>query len=340
MELNETDRMNTKSTPPNNGIPHLELKVGLVLLLTLFLAVLFVGYLVYSRGMFEESRELTLTTPDSSGVTTGMPVSLAGQPVGQVIRAYLTPEGKAAIVVKVREKDMHWLRQGSSFWLEKNLLGSATISVRGGKPDEPPLDMGTTHPLQEENLSNRLPVIVERIAALADNLERMSRPDASLAQSLNHVAQISGNMTGEHGVMNGLLGKAGATKVSTALDSTNNLLNSLHGASLKISGTLEKADHSVETLNGALIDARTSLKRVDAILANVQSAATDIPKITGDARIAAAHVREITQETQAATRDLNLLRRDVDDSLAKVNHLINELNRKWPFARNMELKTP
>lgn len=340
MALNGSERMNTKSTPPNNGIPHLEFKVGLVLLLMLVLATLFVGYLLHARGVFEKSRELTLITPDSSGVTTGMPVSLAGQPVGHVIRAYLTPEGKAAIVVQVREKNAHWLRQGSSFWLEKNLLGSATILVRGGKPDEPPLDMARTHPLQEENIGQRLPAIVESIGALASNLEQMSRPDASLAQSLNHVAQISGSMTGEHGAMNGLLGKTGAAKVSTALDSTHKLLDSLHGASLKMSGTLEKADRGIETLNSALLDARASLKRVDAILAEAQSAATDIPKITGEARVAATHVREITQEAQAATRDLNLLRRDVDDSLAKVNHLINELNRKWPFARDVELKTP
>jgi phospholipid/cholesterol/gamma-HCH transport system substrate-binding protein len=34
------------------------------------------------------------------------------------------------------------------------------------------------------------------------------------------------------------------------------------------------------------------------------------------------------------------LRADVDDSLRKINHLINEINRKWPFARDVEIRTP
>jgi threonyl-tRNA synthetase len=34
------------------------------------------------------------------------------------------------------------------------------------------------------------------------------------------------------------------------------------------------------------------------------------------------------------------LRVEVDDSIRKVNHLINEINRKWPFRRDVELKLP
>ena len=41
-----------------------------------------------------------------------------------------------------------------------------------------------------------------------------------------------------------------------------------------------------------------------------------------------------------STADLATLRSEVDDSLRKVNHLINEINRKWPFARDVEIKLP
>jgi phospholipid/cholesterol/gamma-HCH transport system substrate-binding protein len=30
----------------------------------------------------------------------------------------------------------------------------------------------------------------------------------------------------------------------------------------------------------------------------------------------------------------------VDASLRKVEHLVNEINRKWPFKRDTELKLP
>jgi phospholipid/cholesterol/gamma-HCH transport system substrate-binding protein len=34
------------------------------------------------------------------------------------------------------------------------------------------------------------------------------------------------------------------------------------------------------------------------------------------------------------------LRAEVEGSLRKVDHLVNEINRKWPFARDTELKLP
>jgi phospholipid/cholesterol/gamma-HCH transport system substrate-binding protein len=34
------------------------------------------------------------------------------------------------------------------------------------------------------------------------------------------------------------------------------------------------------------------------------------------------------------------LREEVDDRIRKVNVLINEINRRWPFARKPEVKLP
>ena len=43
---------------------------------------------------------------------------------------------------------------------------------------------------------------------------------------------------------------------------------------------------------------------------------------------------------KGATTDLAALCTEVDDSIRKVGVLIDEINRKWPFARDMELKLP
>ena len=64
---------------------------------------------------------------------------------------------------------------------------------------------------------------------------------------------------------------------------------------------------------------RASLKKVDAILA--------------DAQVAAGNARE-------ATADLAALRAEVDTSLRKVSRMIDEVNRRWPFARDPKVKLP
>jgi phospholipid/cholesterol/gamma-HCH transport system substrate-binding protein len=66
-------------------------------------------------------------------------------------------------------------------------------------------------------------------------------------------------------------------------------------------------------------DARETLKKVDAVLAEAQA---------------------VGANARSATTDLGQLRTEVDASLLKVNRLVDEINRKWPFARDTELKLP
>ena len=68
-----------------------------------------------------------------------------------------------------------------------------------------------------------------------------------------------------------------------------------------------------------MLDARASLQKLDAVLVEAQG---------------------IASNTKAATTDLGSLRAEVETSLRKVDQLVGEINRKWPFARDTELKLP
>jgi phospholipid/cholesterol/gamma-HCH transport system substrate-binding protein len=76
---------------------------------------------------------------------------------------------------------------------------------------------------------------------------------------------------------------------------------------------------TVQQLNEMLGEARNSLKRVDAVLEEAKAVGTN-------ARI--------------ATTDLGALRAEVETSLRRVDHLIAEINRKWPFKQDAEVKLP
>ena len=74
---------------------------------------------------------------------------------------------------------------------------------------------------------------------------------------------------------------------------------------------------TVLQLNAMLGDARATLKGVDAVLAEAQAVAAN---------------------TRVATTDLGALRAAVEATVRKVEQLVDEVNRKWPFARDTELK--
>jgi phospholipid/cholesterol/gamma-HCH transport system substrate-binding protein len=48
----------------------------------------------------------------------------------------------------------------------------------------------------------------------------------------------------------------------------------------------------------------------------------------------------VSGNAKAATADLASLRAEVDASLRKVSSLIDEINRKWPFQRDSEIRLP
>jgi phospholipid/cholesterol/gamma-HCH transport system substrate-binding protein len=53
-----------------------------------------------------------------------------------------------------------------------------------------------------------------------------------------------------------------------------------------------------------------------------------------------ANAVDISANVKDGTQDLARLRAEIDDAVRKVNGLVNEINRMWPFAREPEVKLP
>ena len=87
----------------------------------------------------------------------------------------------------------------------------------------------------------------------------------------------------------------------------------------KVISTLDESKAAMIQVNTILDEVRTSLKGVDAVLVEAQA-------VGANARV--------------ATTDLAALREQVEMNLRKVDHLVDEINRKWPLARDTELKLP
>ncbi|TQF08270.1 mammalian cell entry protein, partial [Myxococcus llanfairpwllgwyngyllgogerychwyrndrobwllllantysiliogogogochensis] len=53
-----------------------------------------------------------------------------------------------------------------------------------------------------------------------------------------------------------------------------------------------------------------------------------------------AEAQAIGANAREATTDLGALRADVESNLRKVESLVNEIQRKWPFARDTRIQLP
>ncbi len=322
-------------------IKNLEFKVGALLISTVLLMVGVVLYALYARGAFHSTQSLTLIAPEAEGVSIGMPMTFSGFPIGTVKRMELSEDGTVRLEIAVPTEDARWLRESSIFTLEKGLIGGAKIKAHTADLADKPLGEGAERPLLTGDATQEIPVLIEKLKTILSNIADMTGKESQINRTLSNVQDVTQRMTGEYGVLESVLGSPEkAHQVVALLEKSNALLSSLNGVSLKVDGVLSKADsrlfgadgvmdqtqQSVARLNALLGDVRDSLKKADALLANAQSASADLPKITGNVR--------------AATADMTVLRTEIDDSVRKVNHLINEINKKWPFAREVEISTP
>jgi phospholipid/cholesterol/gamma-HCH transport system substrate-binding protein len=322
-------------------VAHLELKARVMLLLVALLLAAVVAYVLYARGAFERQQTLVLMADNAEGVAVGMDLSFAGFPIGRVNRIELSDEGTARIVIDVPLKDARWLRSSSVFTMESGLVGGPKLRAYSGILTDPPLEDGAVRQVLAGDASAEIPRLMASVRELIGNLTALTKEDAPLSTTLRQVQTTTERLNGPRGALGVLLGdEQEARKILATLDRTNALLARLDGLAQKadrltgrIDGMAAKADAQVfgeagvmaETratvvqMNGLLADARNSLKRVDAVLEEAQGIAVN---------------------TRAATVDLGALRTEVEASLRKVEQLVNEVNRKWPFARDTEVKLP
>jgi phospholipid/cholesterol/gamma-HCH transport system substrate-binding protein len=305
-----------------------------VLVVTVAIVVAFIAYVLYARGAFERTQSLVLMADDGAGVTVGMDLTFSGFPVGRVQRIELAADGKARIEIDVPEKDAKWLRDSSVFTLERSLVGGARLRAFTGNLEDRPLPHGAVRPVLRGDATEELPALLASMKRLLENLEHMTDRESSLNASFESVRKLTERMSGPSGALGGLLGsEENARKVITALDRANATLASLEKVSARLDAMLGKADENVFGAGGVMEEARKTISELNAALGQAREGLKKADAILADAQKISASARE-------ATSDLGTLRAEVETSLRRVNSLIDEINRKWPFARDTEVKLP
>ncbi|MBT9474728.1 MAG: mammalian cell entry protein [Polaromonas sp.] len=308
-------------------VANLELKARLLMLFMLLLVCGSVLFVMYARGAFERTQKLVLIADDSEGVVIGMDLTFSGFPIGRVRRIELAEDGKARILVDVAAKDAHWLRTSSVFTLVRGIVGSTNIRAYTGLLGDPVLPDGAERTVLQGDASAEIPKVVSAAKDLIDNLNRLTGSSGAVGTTLANLQTLTGRLNGPGGALTVLLGgEPEAKKLLATLDRTNALLGRLDGLVVKADtqvfgekGVMPETRAAVVQLNAMLGEARTSLKKVDAILIDAQA---------------------VSSNAKEATDDLGALRGEVEASLRKVEGLVNEINRKWPFARDTEIKLP
>lgn len=328
--------METDALPPNDAPPvaNLDLKARALVLAVLLALAMAAAFILYARGAFERTQTLVLVADHAEGVVVGMDLSFAGFPVGRVNRIELSDEGNARIVVYVPIKDARWLRETSVFTMESGLVGGPRLRAFTGILSDPPLPDGAVRKVLSGDAAAEIPRLMASVRDLLANLGAMTAADAPLNKSLRSLQTTAERLNGKHGALSALTGNdSDAAKIITTLDRTNALLARLDGLVLRTDGLVAKADTQVFGEQGLLRDSQASVRQLNALLGEARTSLKKVDALLIEAQAIASNTRE-------ATVDLGALRSEVEASLRKVEHLVNEVNRRWPLKRDTEIKLP
>jgi len=318
-----------EDTPP--PVPNLELKATLLLLAMVLLLAGSALYLMYARGAFESTQELVLIADDSEGVNVGTDLSFSGFPIGRVRRIALAEDGSVRIIVDVPEGDARWLRTSSVFVLTRSLVGGTALRAYSGVLDDPPLPAGAERRVLFGDATAEIPQLVSSVRDLLANLNTLTAPDAALAESLAEVRTLLQRLNGPGGALGVVLGDADqARRLVGGMDGVMARADALLA---RVDGVVASADRQVLGPQGVVRDVQSAVAELQALLADTRASLQKVNGVLDEAQGIAGNVR-------GATVDLDALRAEVETSLRRVDRLIGDVSRRWPFARDTELKLP
>ncbi len=336
-------------------IAHLRLKVASLIVAVALLLGGAAVYLLYARGAFEVTQRLVLVADDSEGVVVGMDLTFSGFPIGRVRRIELAPDGNARIMVEVPSKDAHWLRTSSVFTLQRGFLGNTSIRAYSGMLSDPPLPDESVRQVLRGDASAEIPRMVATVRELVQNVAALTAQDAALSESLANLRELTARFKGPRGALGAILGnEQDAQKFITAIDRTNQLLARIDGVAVRADGLAARADVLIGNTDALMAQAGKIAAKADdqmlgkdGLVADAKATLAQVGPLLGEARVSLQRLDALLQDAQAiggnvrvASTDLGALRAEVEGNLRKVEQLVNEINRKWPFTRDTQVKLP
>ena len=313
----------------------LEYKVGLFILITSVLIVSAIGYVAYKKDVFSRVDTYTLASFSGEDLTEGMPVLLSGYKIGRVHALELGDDGRILIRIKILHRHAKWLRRDSVFIINKPLIGDPRIVLSTGKMSSPPL---STEAIKEVVVANdinttikKLEPVVERLNRITINIETLTAnlvdPKGNVNQILRHTETLAERLARTDSLLDLALGNPDTVSaVQEALKNTEEITTEMTRILKTVDAMAVKSDEALYGKDGIFPSMRTLLVDLVGKLAKLDQFVI--------------HVNNVGANVDASTKDLGVLRGDIDETISTINSLVKELDRKIPFRKEPRIKLP
>jgi phospholipid/cholesterol/gamma-HCH transport system substrate-binding protein len=254
--------------------------------------------------------------------------------IGQVSSMELTAKG-VLIHIKIPERNNRVIRANSKFVLDKPLLGTSRIIVTTDNLNDPPLSPKV---FPEITVSNDINELIKKVQPIAEKLDSIGASVATLTANLadprGEVTRILKNVetvTAHFSKKESLLEMAVGTKES--VKSIQDILSNVQDMTVRMDGILKKvdtlagkSDEEIYGRDGVFPLVRNILRDLLAKLAKIDATLDNINKVSAEA--------------VDSTKDLKILRNNLDETVNAIGALVDQLDRIIPFQDKPGIKLP
>lgn len=310
-------------------------KVGLFVVCTTLVVLAALFYLALGKGVFEKMHVFTLSSRSGDGFTEGMPVVFSGFNIGKVQDLELGEKGLVLIKIKIPDRHVKWIRSNSNFVLYRPLIGSARIVVVTGNLDSPPLgkdkitEVGTVNDINDAIA--KVEPVLEKLNQIADNIEHLtsnlSDPQGDLNKTLANARKMSSHLASKKSLLE--MAVADEESVQALHDSLKKLKDITTGVDV----ILKKVDKMADKTDEQIYGGQGALSQVNGILRDVSGKLQKLDKTV-------ENINKISTDASGGTKDLHLLRSDIDDAVKAVDDLARKLETLVGSKKKSEFKTP
>ena len=257
--------------------------LGAVVVLLLVLLMIAV-----KQDYFHRSTPIYFFTPNAQGLSKGMAVKFIGFKVGSVQDVSMQPNATVRVKVALDDEYVHLIGQDAKARLIKEaLVGESVVEIIPGSQQVRQVTQNSVLEFERgqdastvvENLAAQLQPILSDIHQITSNI---NNPNGDVQQTLKNLNQATG-------------GFRETVNQFTKLGASSN--QKLDGAFVKFDKALDSVNTNLETLDKAI---PKLVDKADKTLDNVQSATSDIKKITNES---AGEIPSLVRNTNALVQD-------------------------------------
>jgi phospholipid/cholesterol/gamma-HCH transport system substrate-binding protein len=274
-------------------------------------------FMAKAEHLFDEKYILVSTLAKSYGLEPGMPVTMAGIPIGRVKEVAFDQKGAIQVALQVRTQYQDKIRADSIASLGKSgmLVGQTQVQIAMGSPDQPMLQDGATIKIVEP----------KDMAELVDEIKPVL---ASVQRTLLRIEDITKDV---HGAV-----QTGGQVLVNVERATRELPT--------VVASVQRTAASVEKTTSSLPDLTASIKKtvatVDHIAADVRQVTGRLPAVTESAQEAVNNIKAATESVKNLAREMPPLVRTANATLEDVNTIVRGAKKTFPVSAMIKNAEP